>query len=350
VKRIVICADGTWNTPEQSGPKGAPSATNVAKFCIAVLPEDARRCTQVVYYHKGVGVRGNVWQRLSGGAFGAGIDENIEDTYLFLVNNYQEGDALFLVGFSRGAYTVRSLAGLIRNSGVLRRQFLAKYVDAYELYRDRDPSTHPRSDQAVQFRRAYSWPDEEIRFIGVWDTVGTLGIPVPAFRFWNRERYEFHDVSLSTHVRFAYHALGLDEHRKAFSPTLWKKQNDAPEDQVLEQAWFPGSHGDVGGGYSQTGLSDGALVWMCDRAEHCGLALDRARIRAGDAIAPIHDSLNFFYRLLGRRTRMPGAMNSPGHEALHRSTAERREHEPGYDRAQLEPFVSQEPPPSILSP
>ena len=348
-KRIVICADGTWNTPEQRDHIG-PSATNVAKFAAAVRPVDAGGKTQVVYYHKGVGARGGLLERLSGFAFGTGLSANIEDAYLFLMNNYQPGDELFLAGFSRGAYTVRSLAGLIRNSGILKQEFLGRYRDAYELYRARDDSTHPRAPRAVEFRKQYAWPDATIRFIGVWDTVGALGIPIPALRFWNKSRYEFHDVELSTRVEHAYHALAIDERRQPYLPTLWKKQNDAPASQVLEQAWFPGSHCDVGGGFSQTGLSDGALTWLCERAARAGLAIDMARIPSGDATAPIHDSLALWFKVFGDGTRTLGATNPVGCEVIHRSAVERRRRDSRYGRGGLESFISLSPSPAVSEP
>ena len=349
MKRIVICADGTWDRPEQRD-RGRPTATNVAKFASAVLPQDREGHTQIVYYHKGVGAKGGAWDWLTGGVLGDGIDENIEDAYLFLANNYEPSDELFLIGFSRGAYTARSLAGLIRNSGILKRTSLNLYKQAYDLYRDRDPNMHPRAPRALQFRRAYAWPDAQIRFIGVWDTVGSLGIPVPALRFWNKRRYEFHDVSLSTQVRFAYQALAIDERRGPYMPTLWTKQLDALKDQVLEQAWFPGTHDDVGGGCAQTGLSDGGLTWMCDRAARSGLMMDLTAIRGGDADAPIHKSQNVLYELLGDGTRTPGATNPKGFESIHRSAVERREHDGSYGGKPLAAFMAQQPTPPVSVP
>src|SRR5256885_669994 len=147
-KRLVICADGTWNEPEQTD-RGMPADSNVVKLARAVLPQDPNGIPQIILYHKGVGERAGLWDHLTGGAFGVGISANIEDIYLFLVNNYQPGDELFLFGFSRRAYTVRSLSGLIRNAGILKREFMGKYRDAYELYRDRDNSTKPGSDPAI---------------------------------------------------------------------------------------------------------------------------------------------------------------------------------------------------------
>src|SRR5207245_7741604 len=133
---LVICGERTWNQPEQTD-RGMPADSNVVKLARAVLPQDPNGIPQIILYHKGVGERAGLWDHLTGGAFGVGISANIEDIYLFLVNNYQPGDELFLFGFSRGAYTVRSLAGLIRKCGILRRENLRRYEDDYNLYRER---------------------------------------------------------------------------------------------------------------------------------------------------------------------------------------------------------------------
>ncbi|HEX7928618.1 MAG TPA: DUF2235 domain-containing protein, partial [bacterium] len=337
MRRLVICADGTWNTPDKRSER-----TNVVRLTEAALPRDKAGVTQIVKYHKGVGT-GDGWDRITGGAFGDGLSENIQDLYLFLIHNYQPGDHVFLFGFSRGAYTARSLAGLIRNSGVLKPEHTTRAKDAYTLYRDRSPGAHPKSEKAVKFRQQYAWPEFNIRCIGVWDTVGALGIPLSAFRFWNKAQYEFHDTDLSSHVDFAFHALAIDERRKPFLPTLWKKQATSPPSQVLEQAWFPGVHSDVGGGYPQTGLSDGAFAWMMNRAGKAGLAVDPTRVKAGNPDGRMHDSMTAMYRLLGPKERTPGSVLPQGFESLHVSTTTRK----NYNPRQLLGFKKQTPPPAI---
>ncbi len=337
-RRLVFCADGTWNEPDQQD-AGLPSPTNVAKIAAAVLPTDADGTPQIVYYHKGVGERGGLWDHLTGGAFGVGLDRNIEDLYLFLVNNYAPGDQLFLFGFSRGAYTVRAFAGLIRNSGILKRENVAAYDEAFALYRDRSDATKPGAPRCVEFRSRFSWqPDCRIRFIGVWDTVGALGIPVTPLRFWNKKNYEFHDLDLSRSVDHAHQALAIDERRKPFVPSLWRRQPDAPASQVVEQAWFPGVHCNVGGGYADAGLSDGALLWIWDRAEGCGLALDPARRPRPDASGAIRDSMTFFYRVLGDRAR-----ELKDQTGLHHSALDRRRLVPAYRPRNLEAFMARQP-------
>ena len=244
-KRLVVCCDGTWNTPDQQQP------TNVTKIALAVASADDDGLEQRVFYHRGVGSRPG--DRIRGGAFGYGLSRNVRDAYRFLVHNYEPGDELFFFGFSRGAFTVRSLAGLVRNCGILRRSESRRIADAYALYRGRANATKPNGVESVLFRRSYSY-EPRIRFIGVWDTVGALGIPVtglPVARWLNR-RWGFHDTDLSSHVDAAYQALAIDEQRGPFRPTLWTQQDHAPKTQVVQQVWFSGVHCDIGGGNPNT--------------------------------------------------------------------------------------------------
>ncbi len=167
----------------------------------------------------------------------------------------------FFFGFSRGAFTARSTAGLVRNAGVLRADQVGRVDEAYDLYRKR--LAHPRSAEAQRFRDAYA-VETGIRLIGVWDTVGALGIPLSGLRLVNvvNRRWQFHDTDLSTTVGSAFQAVAIDEKRKPFKPTIWKQQPDAPASQQLEQVWYAGVHSDVGGGYPQRQLADITLWWM----------------------------------------------------------------------------------------
>lgn len=260
-KRIIICCDGTWNTPDQKD-GGQEVPTNVVKFARAVNPLAKDGTVQIVFYNQGVGT-GNILDRLLGGAFGSGLSEKILEAYRFLVHNYLPGDDIFLIGFSRGAYTARSLGGLIRNCGILKKAKADLVDDAYALYRDRTDTTHPRGEQATVFRSANSH-EPRIKFIGVWDTVGALGIPISKFNWFGRNKYDFHDVKLSSTVDFAYHAIAIDEKRKPYEPSLW--QCDTPGQQV-EQVWFTGVHTNVGGGFNDTHLSNIALNWLLEKAQ-----------------------------------------------------------------------------------
>jgi uncharacterized protein (DUF2235 family) len=166
-------------------------------------------------------------ERIRGGAFGFGLSRDIRDTYRFLVQNFEPGDELFFFGFSRGAFTARSTVGLIRNSGILGREHADRVDEAYALYRSRSSQTHPRSVEAL-FRRSYSH-ETRIRFIGVWDTVGALGVPLSGLRLLNliNRRWQFHHTDLSTTVDGAFQALAIDEKRGPFQPTIWAQQAHA---------------------------------------------------------------------------------------------------------------------------
>lgn len=331
--RWVICADGTWNEPEQTD-QGMPCPSNVVKIAKAVAPLGADKLPQVACYHSGVGSTGNLLDRLNGGAFGEGISLNIRELYFFLVLNYRPGDEVFLFGFSRGAYTVRSLAGLIRNSGILKDQYAEKYADAYALYRDRTDESHPSAPRSQQFRAQYAWPDFNIRFIGVWDTVGALGIPILLQK--GKSQNEFHDVDLSSHVDFAYQALAIDEERKPFVPCVWNKQPQSPKSQVLEQAWFAGVHCNIGGGYEDAGLSDCALDWMWQRAAKAGLNLETPQRPAPNPLGAMRDSMTLGYRILGLNIRVLGSKLPASNESVSDAVRERQKN--GYGPKNLLDF------------
>src|SRR5918992_5605686 len=172
MKRLIVCCDGTWNKPEQLN-SGLLAPTNVSKLALAIARQDDEGTPQLVHYQRGVGTR--TWEKLRGGPLGIGLTRNVRDCYGFLVENYEPGDQLFFFGFSRGAFTARSLGGLVRNSSILLSHHRARIDDAYRLYRARDERKRPNGVEAQLFRRMYSHPDDDIHFIGVWDTVGSLG-------------------------------------------------------------------------------------------------------------------------------------------------------------------------------
>lgn len=273
-QRLVVCCDGTWNTPDQAI-AGKPCPTNVTKLALSIASEDCAGVRQCVYYHPGVVTsRG---ERLRGGAFGFGLSRNVFDAYRFLIDNYEDGDELYFFGFSRGAFTARSLAGLVRNRGILRRENADRIDEAWVLYRS--SADKPSGVASTLFRRAYSY-EPRIHFLGMWDTVGTRSIPALGPRWlqpiakWLNHRSEFHDAKLSTWVDGAFHALAIDEQRAAFEPTLWHQQPGAEDQepkQELKQVWFPGVHCDVGGGYPDASPSDMPLLWMAERARDYGL-------------------------------------------------------------------------------
>jgi uncharacterized protein (DUF2235 family) len=316
-KRLIVCCDGTWNRPDQHH-NGVAAPTNVSKLALAVAREDSGGVAQRVFYQPGVGTRR--WERLRGGAFGAGLSRNVRECYRFLVECYEPGDELYFFGFSRGAFSARSTVGMVRNCGILRPEHADRVNEAYRLYRSKEDPTMPDGMEAQMFRRMYAHPESGIHFIGVWDTVGRLGIPIdgirrPFVKFWS-----FHDTRLSRAVKFAYQALAIDEQRGPFEPTLWE-QHEQADGQTLEQVWFAGVHSDVGGGYSEPALAEIPLLWMVDRAAEAGLAFVPDRLVpagegldpqlrhvgiqvAPDALGKLHDSLKGFYRLF-RRCRRP---------------------------------------------
>ena len=306
MKRIIICCDGTWNTPESK------YVTNVTITSRALRPRGRHGEDQVVFYDWGVGT-GNKVDAVKGGAFGKGIDKNIRDAYRFLVHNYAPGDEVVFFGFSRGAYTVRSTIGLLRNCGVLKKKHAGRIQDAYEMYRS---DQGPDVTTARKFRADYS-QKFKIKFLGVWDTVGALGIPLGIFGRSNERKFGFHDTTVSSIIENAYHALAIDEKRKPFAPTIWKTKSDR---ENTEQRWFAGVHSDIGGGYKDAGLSNLALKWMLNKAHGCGLAFDQRYLRdvmAENSKVRLHNSFSKPYKLLGKNIREIGVTNHD--EALHPS-------------------------------
>jgi uncharacterized protein (DUF2235 family) len=276
---LVVCLDGTWNRPDAEYP------TNVVKLARNLVNDFS---TQIVYYDTGVGTGGKVDQ-IIGGATGLGIKENLEQAYRFLVENYSAGDQIYLFGFSRGSYTARSLGGLIYKCGLLKRECACEIERALGCYLD---SRHPDTKNITLFRDKHS-ATRQVYFIGVWDTVGALGIPAGFIgKKISQWRNEFHDTKINPLVRHAYHAIALDEQREAFEPTLWSQSDKAVASQIVEQVWFPGVHSDVGGGYEDSSLSDLALAWMQDKAEAAGLAFKQEPpyVPRGNPLGRIHDS------------------------------------------------------------
>jgi uncharacterized protein (DUF2235 family) len=338
-KRLVVCCDGTWNTANQE------HATNVTKFALSIAAADEHGVEQRVFYDPGVG--SSRAERLRGGIFGVGLSKNVQDAYRFIVETYTPGDELYFVGFSRGAFTARSTAGLVRNAGILRPAHASQVEEAYKLYRSKTKATEPGQREAILFRRSYSHPDTDIKFIGVWDTVGALGIPTTglhAVKLINSQ-WAFHDTTLSRTVKNAYHALAIDEARRPFEPTLWETQPDAPEDQHVEQVWFCGVHSNIGGGYPNTSLADIALLWMVNKARSCDLAFDdnafggppRVTV-APDPWGKLENSTKFVYRLNDR----PRTIGNPKYavQSIASTAVERQEKDPTYAPPSLLTYLS----------
>lgn len=302
MKRIAIFADGTWNSPK----KGA--ATHVLQMARSVRPR-ANGVEQVVFYDWGVGTDR---KKLAGGISGAGIDKNIMDCYRFIVHNYNPGDELYFFGFSRGAYTVRSLAGFIRNCGLLKREHAQCIPDAYKLYRQRSKASGPNAAKAVEFRSKYAVADiSYIEFVGVWDTVGALGIPVPFWGTLGEREFLFHDTQPSKIVRHARHAMAIDENRIDFEPTTWSGKPGLD----LQQVWFAGVHSDIGGGYSEAGLSHCASKWMLKEASNNGLKFEShfTNTLKPDPMDKQHNERKGVYLA---RAELVRTVNSPLHKSV----------------------------------
>jgi uncharacterized protein (DUF2235 family) len=345
MKRIAIFCDGTWNTPDKLK-DGKPCQTNVVKMANALSPASTDGKKQVLYYDAGIGSEGNMIKRVFDGATGTGISENILKVYRFLIQNYEPGDELFLFGFSRGAFTVRSLAGLIRNSGILKISNSDQGHRAYKIYRSRKPEFQPREVEATLFRKTFAVEETtRIKFIGVWDTVGALGNPLLLNGILSR-RNRFHDTDLSSKISNAFHALAVDEKRKNFEATLWHQQPDS-KNQVLEQVWFPGVHSDVGGGYpeSESGLSDLALNWMLEKAQSCNLNFDRIDMNP-NPMEPMHESYRGFYTLQSRHFREIAAEDQKkgnSNESLHPSVIRKYNEDADYRPKNLVDFFKRHP-------
>ena len=310
-KNIVLCSDGTGN----SG--GKERGTNVWKTYLAVdrHPHVHRTgITQVAFYDDGVGTSDFRLVKIMGGAVGLGLGRNIRQLYTSLARTYEAGDHIYLFGFSRGAYTVRSLSGMISEIGIIdgrglkRPSDLSKYVKkAYRAYRaeyagrrkaEAKTRPIPRSPKAKAFRtwcgaEGVACNDADGVFIGVWDTVDAVGVPVDGLRnalsllaFSRRP----HVDRLTPNVRYAFHALSIDDERRTFKPVMWHDADKAAG-AILEQVWFAGVHSNVGGGYPKEGLATVSLYWMMDKAQ--GKTVPGGDLRfVPDADQTAHDQAN----------------------------------------------------------
>ncbi|EKD14109.1 uncharacterized protein L3040_007890 [Drepanopeziza brunnea f. sp. 'multigermtubi'] len=309
-KRIVICCDGTWQSATSLDPtKGCSS--NVARLSRVLAnagkDKNGKEWQQLVYYDAGIGT-GDITdvEKKRQGGLGSGLIEKILEAYNFLANNFCAGDQLFFFGFSRGAYTVRATAGLVCQLGVLKPASMSTFISLYNEYvhgKDGAGKSFDRYPAWTEFTEAskatgghaISLPAEiKIQVIGVWDTVGALGIPnLGHFSHFKLHRahqkaYQFYDTTLNDRILHAYQALALDERRESFAPAMWKLKPtplidpkgdpNGPREKpktALCQCWFPGAHINVGGGSSANAgkspkgdreqLASVSYGWMLDR-------------------------------------------------------------------------------------
>ena len=248
MRRLAVFSDGTWR-------KWGPGAnTNVVKL-YQTLVEGGEE--QLLRYDPGVGTN---FFKLTGGAFGVGISKNIRDLYTFIVRNQVPGCQLYLFGFSRGAFTVRSLCGMLGSVGIVPKTREDAISEAFSVYKSGSRDRMERF--AAEIRSSFEFT---IKVIGVWDTVGSLGVPQNLLNRLNPFSHRFHDTHLGKDVELAFHAASVDENRTTFKPTLWTPRKGATQNQAgqtVRQVWFAGVHSDVGGGYSEHQLSDLTLRWM----------------------------------------------------------------------------------------
>lgn len=292
IKRIAVFLDGTWNNVDDN--------TNVWRLK-SLCDKSAE---QLVYYSAGVGTQSG--EKLSGGMFGIGINDEVSNAYEWLVEHYADGAQIFIFGFSRGAFTARSLAGFISKCGLLKPGSPVSLKQMFDRYRKGTATTvgalaHVTDDQLPQEDK---WIKEYSRripiwFQGVWDTVGALGMPIPLLPNVSRSDFAFLETDLHINDTHAYHALAIDEHREAFAPTLWVKSTPKvgdtfpPRDLAhVEQRWFVGAHANVGGGYENDLLAQIPLEWLMEKAIAHGLLFKDSVVIDGDEnTCPIHDSL-----------------------------------------------------------
>lgn len=313
MKRFIVCFDGTWQQLRQ------PTPTNIAIIARSIAHTahgaNGEPIPQIVIYSKGVGSNTdalgkegfvgafqNYLNRMAGGIFGEGLEDELVETYLRLAFNYEADDEIYVFGFSRGAFMARSFTGLINCSGIISRMHAEEAWDAFKLYRTPAPPNateevhraHLEAQRSfrMQYGKGRRAPDgtriktdevPQIKYLGIFDTVGQRGMPSalgPLSRMLNK-RYGFHSLNICPNVLSARHAVAIDERRLGFPPTLWEGIAEAnaaacqrpgadPSHQYYQQRWFVGTHGDVGGGEGST-LSAAPLKWIAEGARNAGL-------------------------------------------------------------------------------
>jgi hypothetical protein len=349
-KKIIVCCDGTWNKSEDR--------TNITWFNANIVGDGGN---QIIYYDTGVGT--HWYDEKTGGVLGAGLSRNVREAYQFILENYQPGDEIYCFGFSRGAFTVRSLCGFMGQVG--RLASVDDISEAYFFYRINEPDDEPNAFERL-FQPKMAGP-MSVRFLGVFDTVGSLGIPLEiadkagdmegksiigrakgfllgwADDIGDRLRRPikgFHDMTLGSIVEEARHAMAIDENRAMFVPTLWTQRPGQATrvevdgqitnvDQKVEQVWFAGVHSDVGGGYDDPEwLANIPLLWMAEKAAAAGLIFKDGALAAlrqdQNSMAPQHDSMTKVWKTLHEKLKIDPVRRP-------RTNASRRQVNPGGD-------------------
>lgn len=360
-KRLVIYLDGTWNSVN--------SNTNVWRMRALTSSKSSDGRPQLIYYE--VGVNGFL-----GGVFGQGLTENIRLAYEWLVENYSEGDEIYIFGFSRGAFTARSLAGLVSIVGVLKAGSPISIAELFDRYKRSDEESiwrlkedeaagkDPKLTMQERWLLKYSQP-AKIKVVGVWDTVGSIGVKSFNIDGFSRSTFSYLQTGLRIHIENNYHALSIDEHRSDFEPTLWTVRRPRDPNAVaamarprsiesVEQRWFVGAHANVGGGYEADLLAQAPLRWMIKNAQRHGLTFRSEVDLDGDALrAEIADSYKEFgggayslvyprlYRPIGRAPEVrEDGTHANVNETVDASVFQRWRADPGYRPKNLVEWAS----------
>ncbi|RMZ89606.1 hypothetical protein DV736_g3167, partial [Chaetothyriales sp. CBS 134916] len=344
-------SDGTVQVP-----------SNVTRIARSIRPTarlpDGTEIAQVIFYQNGLGTGTNsLYNKYIGGATGGGMAEHIREAYSAICLNYTPGDEIFIMGFSRGAFTARSISSLIQAIGLLTPKGLQYFIQIFEdweyqlkdgwktSYPDKPwPGHKPPVTEAEYQRQLLHYelarPNIPIKSVAVWDTVGSLGIPmIGIFPQPQSRDFAFVDTKVEPNIEYAFQALALDEHRRPFTPTVWEKPKGQELPRVLKQTWFPGVHSDVGGAYTDTDLANITLCWMVNQLDgllefdeeylwrqiRVGVERDEEYRKTDIARHPnrtlppprdwglgkIHNSMTAFYKLSGSRIRTPNEYTNP---------------------------------------
>lgn len=364
MKRIVVLCDGTWNSPDMT------DTTHVHQLSQMLDRSDA----QIFEYFTGVGVNqpreqggffvGRGLNKILGGATGFGLGKKVKEAYTYIARNYEAGDEIYLFGFSRGAYTARSVAGMIRKAGIVANPSAGNVRKAFRLYRKRGDRNHPDKDhiqrkraqlsphfatsEADQRARRGSVPLVKIAYVGVWDTVGQRGIPEqllgPLAAVWNG-LYAFHDTALSSLVQRARHAVAVDERRAFYQPARWENLatlNQRAGGTRYEQTWFVGDHGVVGGSAGTDAVSCFTLKWVVEGAPAISLKPDHtlAHPEANILAALDHlDNPKLFYKVASDLLKWRSGISSEAD--THASVRERVEGRSDYSPKSLGALLAQ---------
>ncbi|KAG2369363.1 hypothetical protein BDR07DRAFT_1476982 [Suillus spraguei] len=348
-KRIIVCCDGTW----QDGVivKDHWKQTNILKLSRGLEHLDERSgvpIPQVVYYQCGVGSAQNFYSEYVDGATGGSLGGKVQEAYAFIAQNYHPGDEIFLFGFSRGAYTARMVAMLIGAIGILDRTDMDNFGDIFLAYQKLGKETDQREiDKLKASLHQWTSPDSRgkrraesdngsfsIKCVGVFDTVGSVGLPEELTHKSPSVKsiFGFPNSELGEHIERAYHALAINEIRLDFDCCKFEQTDGGRQKgQILKQCWFSGEHSDIGGGWQAHDLSDITLVWMVANVSDM-LLIDIGYISSLlDPVAPWgeqypHDPRSGIFVLSKEHVRkLPTVTDNITHETFHPSVLRQKQ-------------------------